>query len=185
MTTRILNLDGHNFKDFPLGGQLNFQRILLSQRYEGVEFSLAGLSSDPNEIPGSWHTRMIHDNAYSFFSLGALSRKPTKQRIPISLRYTWGAAYYKAKLLHYDPELVLYAHNPEVLIPFLKEKHKMIYHVHGTPLHKAANSKYSWFQSGIAGKLYMSIIERVFQRADHIIWSSRSGLEEASAFFLT
>jgi glycosyltransferase involved in cell wall biosynthesis len=179
MKRAIYNLDGHNFSDYPIGGQLSFQKALLSYS-SPLPMKLVGLSSSIDEKPGIWASRLFEGNKYPFFPVGLLPRSRKKSLVPTSFRYTWGMYKYRHEIPNGQ---IIYSHNPEMLLPLLRSDHKLIYHIHGSPLRKSAHSKYPFLRSPILQKGYVQLIDAVLRRADQLIWVSSQGYEEAASIY--
>jgi hypothetical protein len=67
---KILFIEGSNFINFPLGGTLSFNKLLIENVKE--DFHLVGLADD-NEIVGQWFLKNINGKEYNFYAFGRVS----------------------------------------------------------------------------------------------------------------
>lgn len=85
---KILLIETVNYTDYPTGGILNFDRILLSALKN--DLYLAGITTEDDRTPiGVWTKKMIDDVEFNFFSIERCQRTSKKPFLPRGLETLW------------------------------------------------------------------------------------------------
>lgn len=78
------------------GGVDTFIRGLIKWAPEDIEFSLVGMTTDNISRPvGKWSCCDLGRRQFDFFPVVRVDEAGGRSRIPLSLRFTWGAARYR------------------------------------------------------------------------------------------
>lgn len=78
------------------GGVDTFIRGLIKWAPEDIEFSLVGMTTDDATRPvGRWTRCDLGRRQFDFFPVVRVAEAGGRSRIPLSLRFTWGAARYR------------------------------------------------------------------------------------------
>ena len=93
---KILYIEGCNYLDFPVGGQLSFARQMI--KVFGKELDIVGISTDNKATTGKWSSIIINDNKLNFFSLFATISTAKKPIIPRRLQVYGALKKYKTKI---------------------------------------------------------------------------------------
>lgn len=129
MNSKILYIEGCDYIDFPIGGQLTFAKQMLNAF--GNELALVGLVTEQFPI-GSWQKRNINGIEYDFFALFHATKTANKPLIPRRLRVMIALLKYKKKIKEVEADLVV-TRSPEVIIPISRWTFpKICYYFAGT-----------------------------------------------------
>lgn len=133
------------------GGVDTFIRGLIKWAPEDIEFSLVGMTTDDAARPvGCWTRCDLGRRQFDFFPVVRVAEAGGRSRIPLSLRFTWGAMRYrKACASDFD---VYEFHRVEPALLYLKD----------------ARPKNAFFHQDMA-------VIRTEQKAD-ILWSCLPGI---------
>lgn len=102
------------------GGVDTFIRGLIKWAPEDIEFSLVGMTTDETARPlGRWTRCDLGRRQFDFFPVVRVAEAGGRSRIPLSLRFTWGATRHRmACASHFD---VYEFHRVEPGLLFLKD----------------------------------------------------------------
>jgi glycosyltransferase involved in cell wall biosynthesis len=126
---KILYIEGCNYLDFPVGGQLSFARQMI--KVFGKELDIVGISTDNKATTGKWSSIIINDNKLNFFSLFATISTAKKPIIPRRLQVYGALKKYKTKILRkrYD---FIFTRSPEIVMAIENWKNiKKVYYFAG------------------------------------------------------
>ena len=83
------------------GGVDTFIRGIIKFAPDDIEFSLVGMTTDPEARPtGRWTRCHLGAREFEFFPVVCVANPATRLRIPLSLRYTLGTALRMQRLRH-------------------------------------------------------------------------------------
>lgn len=127
---KILYIEGCNYLDFPVGGQLSFARQMVN--VFGEEMDIVGISTDDNATVGNWSSIIINDNKLNFFSLFRTISTAKKPIIPRRLQVYAALKKYKAKILRKQYDLI-FTRSPEIVMAIENWRNiKKVYYFAGT-----------------------------------------------------
>lgn len=122
---RMAFVDLTNYKDWPMGGMLEYELAILPYLCEHYDVDIYGYSVD-GVNPGTLH---VNEQDYSIFSCGNCS---TSSRIIPNFWRGLSLMKYKKRFVDYD---VIYAHTGSCMTALGKivdkKKTKLVYHQHG------------------------------------------------------
>lgn len=159
MLGNILYIEGCNFEDFPVGGQLTFAKQLLE--VFGNKLFLVGIVTDEFPI-GSWQKKNINDIEYNYFALFNASKTAKKPFLPRRLRVLLALLKHKKKIKQISADLVL-TRSPEVIIPVSKWGYrKVCYYFAGTGNPLAISRRwYGRVLSGFYDRFFFPSLKKV------------------------
>lgn len=141
---KIYLIDGCNFVDYPIGGQLSFISQILNVFPENY-FKLIGFSTSKNEKIGFWQKKIINNKSYEFFPLYYKNKSSTKKLMPARLKFYMALFNSRNKLFNTTGRLNLFTHAPETVLALniSTPNVKILHFLHGleNPLKL---SRYSW-----------------------------------------
>jgi glycosyltransferase involved in cell wall biosynthesis len=95
-TTRIRTFYPADPAGIVPGGVDTFIRGLIKWAPEDIEFSLVGMTTDESARPvGRWTRCDLGRRQFDFFPVVKVAEAGGRSRVPLSLRFTWGAARYR------------------------------------------------------------------------------------------
>lgn len=156
---KILNIEGCNYIDFPVGGQLTFAKQLMT--VFGNDITLVGFVTDDSPL-GVWHKRIINDIEYDFFALFRAKNTSKKPLVPRRLRVWINLVLYKEKILQVKPNLVV-TQSPEVVIPVSGWGYKnFCYYIAGAgnPL-ALSRRRYARLLAGFYDSIYFPALKKI------------------------
>lgn len=127
---KILYIEGCNYYDFPVGGQLSFARQMV--KVFGKELDYVGISTDDSTTVGKWSSIIINDNKFNFFPLFSTISTAKKPIIPRRLQVYAALKRYKSKILRRQYDIV-FTRSPEIVMAIENWKNiKKVYYFAGT-----------------------------------------------------
>lgn len=163
MGDKIYLIEGCNFIDYPIGGQLIFCKQLLTV-FPSNYFKLIGISTDPSENIGVWQKKKINDKIYDFFPVLYTKKKIGKGLIPNRLIFLLAIYKYRKKIFRKDNHYRLFTHAAETLLAINLNKFniKILHFLHGVenPLN-ISRFKWAKYFSKIFWKLYLLKLKKV------------------------
>lgn len=152
MRTKILYIEGCNYIDFPVGGQLTFAKQMIHAF--GDQLALVGITTEEFPI-GSWQRKVIHGREFRFFALFKTAQISRKPLVPRRFRVLFALIRYKKQIKEMQAEIVM-TRAPEVIFPASNWGYsKLCYYFAGTgnPLELSQR----WY-----GRLFAKFFDRVF-----------------------
>lgn len=125
MKKKMAFIDLTNFKDWPMGGMLEYERAILKYLVKEYDVDIWGVSVD-----GIANETIILDGKQ--YPVHIFANVKTKKRILPN--YWRGLNFFKYKKLFQEKYDIIYAHTGSCLLPFKKLKKngiKLVYHQHG------------------------------------------------------
>ncbi len=120
MTNKITYIQGCNFEDYPIGGQLTFAKNMLNAF--GNDLILVGISTDDTPI-GKWVKKEINGTLYDFLSVQRKNERTTKALIPQRIVFYYKIIKYKNKILQRHTGII-FTRTPDVILAIRKWKLK-------------------------------------------------------------
>lgn len=112
MKNKFLIIEGCNFIDRPIGGQLSFAKQLID--VYGDTISLVGVTSDPDMEIGKWNFLIINGVKIDFFPFKRLPNHTNKSFIPARISDYLAIRKYKKEIISKNRNAITQA--PEILI---------------------------------------------------------------------
>jgi len=175
---QILLIEGCNFNDFPVGGQLTFCRYLL-KCFPEYKFKLVGITTDKKDDIGQWQNKMIEGKYYRFFPLYYVEPRNIKPRIPARLKIFISILKYKNKIMpqrNIPYRVITNAPETILAISLLRRKSYVLHIFHGldNPISK---SRYKIFRC--LGNIFWVIYIKIIKKLDMLLAiSDKSKIEE-------
>ena len=169
---KVLIVADCDYQDKPLGGVVSLLRnMLMVGCGDRVEFSLAGISFDPQEIAGVWQEKNIGNNIYHWMPVYVCRKAKEDTKFPIRFRLVGGVKRYLQSSVLNDFDAI-YIHSVEVALALPRMDIPIICHVHSDPLLTIIRSRFPLLQSHFFVRQYDKIIQKVFDRSIGIIWAA-------------
>jgi len=120
MTDKITYIQGCNFEDYPIGGQLTFAKNMLNAF--GNDLILVGISTDDTPV-GRWVKKEINGIVYDFLSVDRKAVITKKSLIPQRIVFYFKIRKYKKLILQKQSDII-FTRTPDVILAIKRWKFK-------------------------------------------------------------
>ena len=162
----IFLIDGCNFTDYPIGGQLSFCSQLLDT-FPDNYFKLVGLSTCADDLIGIWQKKTINNKSYDFFPVYFTKKKTSKGLLPDRLKFYLLLLKYRNKLFNNFDEIRLFTHAPETILALkIKTSNiKVLHFLHGVE-NPLENSRFKWGK--LVSSIFWKMLVKKLKQTDYI-----------------